>query len=935
MNSRGRWWRRLVGVLAASGVLGGALGCEESSPEPGGGGPVARLEITPRGLLLTAAGQERRLSVRAYDAKGRVVPAPSLSWRASSPANIAVDGDGNVVAQVANGASQIFAESEGVTSPPLLVAVTALPPGTLALTDAKIVGEPRATDPNAAPEVGATYEVVLTDVDPPAPGTLVVSTEAQPVGGKVVAAERDGDQVRVTLAVVPVQELFPSLSIAEQIDLSNVEPEVPADLKDTYEITRDGDTIRFSPSSSMGSSSGSLSQALKYPGKLPPFDDCEVDATGVSQLPLTLSQAPALSISQRFGLDFVYTSGVGLERLVAKGEFGAAYDGTLTVAAAFQGTVSCTKELAVIRIPIAGALSWVVSGVVPISVGFELGGKLTLASVEVGAKAEAKAKAEFGVACPGGADCSFVRGVTASTSAEPIWKKPTANDLRVDASLAVFGKAEVGIGNPIFPQVRFSAVSARSGPTLEGSFAPWTSQILDPGYASSYGLSLVTKAGVGVDLPKVLARFGLTDITIVELKGETELAVSPKGTWTADRSSFVAGDTVNFQVELDPATVEFPPKLGLYNVKDIILVRKVGTSSIVEAGRAAASAGQTSFTIPFTATDSGQTSDFSAFLTTALLPFDNLALELENGASPSCVVTDLGTLGGDCVANALNNNGLVVGQCTAGSGKWDHAFLWDNGTMQDLGTFGGLVSQAHGINDAKDVVGLAAVSDSSYRAFLWRDGVMKNLGTLGGSASSAYAINQTGHITGQSLHAFLWVDGTVTDLGSLHDISVGYALNDADQVVGFTTVPPPQPGTSPASHACLMSSSGIQDLGTGGGNLSVARGINAAGLVVGWVINSAAGTRRAAHWSSGSVTVLPGGDESRAYGVNDSGVIVGESAGLAVRWKDGKLEDLNALPTTGSGLTLTSARAINKKGQIVGAATSGSAKRAFLLSCGP
>lgn len=802
MNSRGRWWRRLVSVLAASGVIGGALGCEESSPEPGGGGPVARLEITPRGLLLTAAGQERQLSVRAYDAKGRVVPAPSLSWRASSPANIAVDGDGNVVAQVANGASQIFAESEGVTSPPLLVAVTDLPPGTLALTDAQIVGDPQATDPNAGPEVGATYEVVLADVDPPAPGTLVVSTEAQPVGGKVVSAERDGEQVRVELAVVPVQELLPSLAIAELIDLSNVEPEVPADLKDTYEITRDGDTIRFSPLSSTGSASGSLSQPLKSAGKLPPFE-CEVDATGVSQLPLTLSQAPALSISQSFGLDFVYTAGVGLERLVAKGEFGAAYDGTLTVAAAFQGTVSCTKELAVIRIPIAGALSWVVSGVVPISVGFELGGKLTLASVEVGAKAEAKAKAEFGVACPGGADCSFVRGVTASTSAEPIWKKPTANDLRVDASLAVFGMAEVGIGNPVFPQVRFSAVTARSGPTLEGSFAPWTAQILDPGYASSYGLSLVTKAGVGVDLPKVLARFGLTDITIVELKGETELAQSPKGTWTADRSSFVAGDTVNFQIDLDPATVEFPPKLGPYNVKELILVRKVGTSSVVEAGRATAAAGQTSFAIPFTATDSGQTSDFSVFVRTALLPFDNLALELENASSPSCVVTDLGTLGGDCVANALNNNGQVVGQCVPAGGKWDHAFYWDNGTMQDLGTFGGLVSQAQGINDAKDVVGLAAVADSSYRAFLWRDGTMKNLGTLGGAGSLAYAVNQAGHVTGQSGHAFLWADGTMTDLGSLHDTSVGYGLNEADQVAGFTTLPPSQPGAPPRrTRAC-------------------------------------------------------------------------------------------------------------------------------------
>ena len=73
-------------------------------------------------------------------------------------------------------------------------------------------------------------------------------------------------------------------------------------------------------------------------------------------------------------------------------------------------------------------------------------------------------------------------------------------------------------------------------------------------------------------------------------------------------------------------------------------------------------------------------------------PFVLLALIVSSGPATAVThytVTDLGTLGGNSTtAYAVNASGKVVGYATTLDGD-THAFLWENGVMQDLGTFGG------------------------------------------------------------------------------------------------------------------------------------------------------------------------------------------------------------------------------------------------------
>jgi probable HAF family extracellular repeat protein len=150
------------------------------------------------------------------------------------------------------------------------------------------------------------------------------------------------------------------------------------------------------------------------------------------------------------------------------------------------------------------------------------------------------------------------------------------------------------------------------------------------------------------------------------------------------------------------------------------------------------------------------------------------------------VPIDLGTLGGPISsANSINDLGQIAGisqfnrviNPNTGIPSF-HGFLFDRGRMIDLSTGGGLggdENEGIAINDNRQIVGDADLpGDTGTHAFVWQNGVMNDLGTLDGdSSSSAQAIDDTGRIVGWSgdgesvFRAALWKSGSVTDLNTL------------------------------------------------------------------------------------------------------------------------------------------------------------------------
>ena len=158
---------------------------------------------------------------------------------------------------------------------------------------------------------------------------------------------------------------------------------------------------------------------------------------------------------------------------------------------------------------------------------------------------------------------------------------------------------------------------------------------------------------------------------------------------------------------------------------------------------------------------------------------------------------------------------------------------------------------------------------------------------------------------------------TITDLGTLGGaVSVAFGVNDLGQVVGESWIP------SEAAHAFRWDNGTMIDLGTLGGDhdRSIAFDINNAGQIVGY---SYAGDRANSSipflWQHGVLTALPlldGHTWGVAMAINNLGHVVGSSEGQAVLWINGAV-----IPLDTNGGTRSSAEGINDHGHIVGSIT--------------
>jgi probable HAF family extracellular repeat protein len=290
--------------------------------------------------------------------------------------------------------------------------------------------------------------------------------------------------------------------------------------------------------------------------------------------------------------------------------------------------------------------------------------------------------------------------------------------------------------------------------------------------------------------------------------------------------------------------------------------------------------------------------------------------------APHYQLTPLGTLGGtSSYAYGINDSGEVVGGAYNASG-FEHAFTYIGGTMTDLGAAGSPYgsSTAYGINSSGIIVGqLLTRLDGPAQPFSYSGGTMTPFAPGMFADGGAYGINSSGLIVGSvDYSSFSYSGGTLNVLGTLNPIatysyvsfSYAYGVNDSGLVVGAAY------GNNGQLHAFAYSGGMMTDLGDG-----AAYGVNDSGVVVG---QDGVG-EHAFSYSNGMMTDLGtlGGRLSEAKGINNLGVVVGDSwtaNGNTEAFVDvgGSMLNLNNLVNNDAGWDLQYANAINSSGQIVG-----------------
>ncbi|MBU0618175.1 MAG: HAF repeat-containing protein, partial [Planctomycetes bacterium] len=216
----------------------------------------------------------------------------------------------------------------------------------------------------------------------------------------------------------------------------------------------------------------------------------------------------------------------------------------------------------------------------------------------------------------------------------------------------------------------------------------------------------------------------------------------------------------------------------------------------------------------------------SSFLTGVFLAC--LAVPLGRAAAgQDCLelytVTDLGTLGGPtAAARDTDNAGAIVGWSENEDGV-QLGFRLELGSMWRLTHWG--IHPAEALASSgwpEETCGWALDDFGRRRAMYWVFDWIIDLGTFGGEESQAYDMSNSGLIVGWAENAALqrcpfrdqW---GLEDLGTLGgDTGEAHAVNSAGQIAGVSAV------ARGANHACLWDASDIIDLGTLGGENSVA-----------------------------------------------------------------------------------------------------------------
>ena len=605
---------------------------------------IASIKIVPGAVMLTRVGEQRALRAQAYNAAGDEVDA-TFSWSSSHPDQVAIDANGMLTAQTL-GSAEIKATADGVASESALVLMTLPVANARLITDEQIVGDFAPVDPTMPYGLGFQYTVTLRGVDLPQVGEVLLGTGEAPLGGRVVAVTQNGQDVVVTLEIIPLPEMFDRLALNEAIDLSNAPVTIPQEVADYYDVKTNPDgsllfTLKAKESGVLKQSARGNSAARAIGTFANPFHPFVCDFPGVSFFKLdTLS--PTITLERNLSLPIIYDESTGeLRKLSLKGAVKAEFKLTNTLTAQFETKGNCKLELTRITIPVGGPLALVFGGQVPVGVGFEVAGKVTFAGAGFVLGGKAETTAELGISCPPASSCGMINTFDVKAEAKPEWVMPNGFNpdaqLRFEPSLYSFVFAKLSLGPSSTALARFlsalniDAFEFTAGGKVGANLAPVEGQVLSANYASDYKWSFDIKAGPSQTIDKLL---GMIDVSLVkaEYTASEIIATSPGASLVkADVDAFNTGDVINFTVKLDPTTVNFFP--FLYNVDEVLIYRKVplagGGATVEPVARATAADGQIDFSLSWVATEPGSTAgNFFAFVSTKLLPIPLLG-ELE------------------------------------------------------------------------------------------------------------------------------------------------------------------------------------------------------------------------------------------------------------------------------------------------------------------
>lgn len=202
-------------------------------------------------------------------------------------------------------------------------------------------------------------------------------------------------------------------------------------------------------------------------------------------------------------------------------------------------------------------------------------------------------------------------------------------------------------------------------------------------------------------------------------------------------------------------------------------------------------------------------------------------------------------------ANGINNLGQIVGVCSAPGGingvyGTSRSFRVDAGVLTFLsdvpaGSYGGGSTFAQAINDNGDIVGwYADATLSNGHAFLLKGGVYTTFDVPGFGSTYAYGINTAGQIVGATQPTFgggadrgyLLSGGTFTMIDDPNAAAANgtsaMGLNDAGQIVGAYT------DASNVQHGFLFMGGVYTTLDVSGGQLDSVQGNSSAQVAGGY-----------------------------------------------------------------------------------------------------